>query len=585
MKLHRLLLISLLMILSGAAAQITHASQPPSPTLQDGTAGVQAQPISLPAAEKFHLSLSDTPPQPTAEQMAARVEWEKTHPLKAEKPLPIGDTATQPSGAAIDASTGTLAPLSGQADAAPAAVAAPGDFTLFRNSNMGATIKANTSGNTGEPNVGNSGAVVFATGNWFGAISVDGGQTFKYLNPATFFGSAFGGFCCDQHTLYDPSRDIFIWYLQYNSSGPAGAGQNTYRIAAARPIDAIQGNWWSYRVDSATNTEWDYPDMCLSDNYVYITTNRGVFNSGSVNNAFIYKWPLDSIATGAGLSGGVLNLGGAGFSNLSLKCTHGAREVMYFGSHNSTSQYRIFSWADDSGTIFNSSINVPGWNNGAHVCPTPDGRNWCGFDDGRMKTGWVQSTRQGHLIGFMWNASGFASPNNCNGTALSCPYIEAHRVAITDLTNERTYTDFDRPFLWITGGKDAAQYPAIGVNARGDLGLTWYLSSASLDPFFSLGIDDDYHRTVSGSWDVSYVRASSQGPADQVQQRWGDYYEVQPFAPNDLAWITTGQTLQGCGVAGCKETQYVIFGRGRDTRSVQRYYNPFFSLVLPLVER
>lgn len=578
-------MIALLVILSSAAAHETQAANPPLPTEQGGSGGVQAQPITLPAGERVQVQMSDTPPQPTAEQQAQRAEWEKTHPLKAEKPLPIGDTAVQPSNSTADANAGTRAPLPGESGVTPSSPTAPGTFTLFRDSNMGATIKANTSGNTGEPNVGNSGAAVFATGNWWGAISADGGQSFKYINPATFFPSAFGGFCCDQHTLYDPSRDIFIWYLQYISSGPAGAGQNIYRMAVARPQDAVQGVWYFYSITSASNTEWDYPDMCLSNNFLYITTNRGVYKSSSVNDAFMYRWPLDSLSTGASLSGAVLDLGAAGFSNLSLKCTHGAREVMYFGSHNSTSQYRIFSWADDSGSIFNSSINVPAWNNNAHVCPTPDGRNWCGFDDGRMKTGWVQSTRQGHLIGFMWNASGLGGASNCNGTALSCPYIEAHRVSITDTTNERTYADFDRPFLWISGNTAAAQYPAIGVNARGDLGLAWYYSSSSTDPNFALGLDDDYHRTVSGTWDVYYVRASTQGPADQTQQRWGDYFEVQPFAPNDLAWITTGQTLQGCGTAGCKETQYVIFGRGRDTRAVQRYYNPFYMLVLPLIDR
>src|SRR4051794_19220160 len=105
MKLHRLLIISLLVILSGAAAQVTQASNPSAPDVQGGgNGGVPAQPISLPAAEKFQLSLSDTPPQPTAEQMAARAEWEQTHPLKAANPLPIGDTAVQPSTAATDAS-------------------------------------------------------------------------------------------------------------------------------------------------------------------------------------------------------------------------------------------------------------------------------------------------------------------------------------------------------------------------------------------------------------------------------------------------------------------------------------------------
>jgi hypothetical protein len=164
---------------------------------------------------------------------------------------------------------------------------------------MGATIKANTSGATGEPNQTNAGPIVFATGNWWAAISGDGGKTFSYISPYQLFPSSFGGFCCDQKAVYDPSCDIFIWSLQYSSSGPIGSGQNLFRIAVARPADALKGNWTYYDFVSASNTEWDYPDMCLSNNWVYLTTSRGVYASGSVNDAWVFRFPIDKILSGS----------------------------------------------------------------------------------------------------------------------------------------------------------------------------------------------------------------------------------------------------------------------------------------------
>jgi hypothetical protein len=526
---------------------------------------VESSPVTAPGATFIYVPMTPEPPALTDAQKAQLEQRQMGRPLPHAFPLPDGTTGVQRPDSVPDPSTATPASPTSSLDAqASAEITAlvPGTFTLFRNAYMGATIKGNTSGATGEPNVANAGAIVFTTGNWWAAISGNGGRTFSYISPYTMFPASFGGFCCDQKAVYDPSRDIFIWYLQYSSAiDPADSmGKNIYRLAAARPADALRGFWWYYDIKSAPNTEWDYPEMCLSNNYVYITTNRGAYNSNSVNDAFIYKWPLDSIAAAAAsLSGSVLDLGGAGFSNLSLKCSRGAEEVMYFGSHNSTSQIRTFSWADNSGTIFNSSINLSAaWPNNARICPTPDGRNWCGFDDGRMMSGWIQSTRQGRLVGFMWDASGSGGGTNCNGTFASCPYVEAARVTVQDPTDPPTYTYFDRPFVW--SGSTAFQYPAAAPNARGDLGIVLTFSNTSNEPTINVGIDDDYHRCCG--WDLAFVRASSQGPN---VNRWGDYFAVAPYLPYGLSWITIGQTLQGCGVAGCKESNFVIFGRARDS--------------------
>jgi hypothetical protein len=529
----------------------------------DGTLEAQVGQVDAPTF--IHFEMTSEPPVMSAEQLALYEQMEARGPLPHAFPLPVGETAVARTDSAADVRTESIESNAQQIDQ-PEAPSAPGDFTLFRNVDYGATIKANTSGLTGEPAAANSGPIVFSTGNWWAAISGDGGQSFQFVNPYTMFPASYGGFCCDQITVYDPSRDIFIWSLQYIASAPAGIGHNLFRIAAARPQDALQGNWWYYDFHSADSTEWDYPELCLSNDFVYYTTNRGTYASGSVNNSFIFRFPLSEISTGSGFGYGFLDSVGSGLNNLSWRCAQGGRDTAYFASHNSTAQVRILRWGENTGTLFWDDVNLSAaWPNAVRVCPTPDGRDWCGFDDGRIKTGWVGRG----MIGFMWNASA--------GGGFAVPYVEAVRVRESD----RAY--IDRPFIW--NSTLAFQYPAAGVNARGDVGIVVHNSSTTRYPAFDVGVDDDVSRDLGygpPGWYIWFIRQGTQGPTGN---RWGDYFTVAQFNPNGLAWEATGTTMQGCGGVGCKETRYVLFGRERDLRGVQKYYNPVFNVASPLIVR
>ena len=93
-----------------------------------------------------------------------------------------------------------------------------------------------------EPSVANMGNVVFYTGNWYAARSIDAGQTFSYISPFTTFASVNGGFCCDQVANYVPSHDMMLWELQYLSDGT----NNTIRLARAVGSASVAANSWIY---------------------------------------------------------------------------------------------------------------------------------------------------------------------------------------------------------------------------------------------------------------------------------------------------------------------------------------------------
>ena len=559
---HIKIVISLVALLSILGFAFYQAYSPTTPARAQEGGQVESSSATTGVPQLAQLPLLQNPPVPSPEQLRERAYFQQQGP-KQIPALPEGTTAVARVDSILEPSTQTNVP-SFENQAGNQTPLVPGTFTLFRNSNLGATIKSQTA-YVAEPSVANSGNIVFETGNWYGAISVDGGQTFKYVDPYTLFPASYGGFCCDQIAIYDPARDVFIWYLQYVSSGAPGSGQNLFRIAVASPTSAAQGSWIFYDFSSPANTEWDYPDMCLSNDYLWITTNRGPFNASYVNDAWMFKFPLDPLSVGAGFGYGFVDLGANGLANFSLRCTRGAHETMYFGTHNSTSQIRILRWAENSNSIFWNDVNLSvTWNNSTHTCPGPDARDWCGFDDARIKAGWVSQGR----IGFMWGAS--------QGGGFAYPYVEAVRVKESD----RTY--LDRPIIW--NSTFAFTYPAASPNARGDLGVALFFGGGSYYPSFALSIDDDYSRDAGygpAPWELLGVVQSSQGP---LFNRWGDYLSVQPFAPTSLAWIASGYSLQGCGsFSGCAESNYEIFGRSRDLPSVKKYYNPIFGTFLPLM--
>ena len=112
--------------------------------------------------------------------------------------------------------------------------------------------------------------------------------------------------------------------------------------------------------------------------------------------------------------------------------------------------------------------------------------------------------------------------------------------------------------------------------------MVGHYSSSTFEPYLYVAINDDYTRDAGNIWDVNWLRTSTQGPNTN---RWGDYFSVNMYNPNGLAWLASGTTMQGCGVAGCKETQYMVYGRERDARGVNKFLDMLLCDFLPLILR
>jgi len=416
----------------------------------------------------------------------------------------------------------------------------PSDFFTFRNIGLPDSATSNRTSTVGEPSIANRGKHIFISGNWYASASANNGNTWQYVDPSNTLPSAAGGFCCDQIVHYDPSRDITIWLLQYRRAN----NTNVLRLAINRG-PAVGGGgwyWWDFTpvgVNSEWDGEWfDYPDLALTNNHLYMTTN--VFRiTGGWTRAVIFKFPLDTLAAGTSLGYSYYST----TANGSLRCAQGARETMYFASHNSSSSVRIFTWPDNNNSISWNDVAVAAWTRN-YATNGPDGRNWLKRVDPRITGGWVADG----VIGFMWTA----------GRNASRPFPHARVIRV----DENTKALIDQPDIWSNNA--AYAYPAVCPNDRGHLGLSIFYGGGKKHPSYVVGVNDDY--TGPTSFALFYASQGTDGP---ISLKWGDYITCRRHSPDGFTWIGTGFTLQGGGNRTDIVPRMIHFGRRRDRRGVE----------------
>jgi hypothetical protein len=412
---------------------------------------------------------------------------------------------------------------------------AANDLSVFRTVGLPDPATSQDTSTIGEPAVATSGPQVFMSGNWYASRSVDSGAAWTHVDPFNSLPSAAGGFCCDQLVVHDRRRELWIWILQYIRSN----GSNVFRIAATRNANFNAGTWYWWDIAPGTlNGQWrnlwfDYPDAALTNDNLWVTFN--VFNaSDQWQRAVVMKFPLATIA----------NAGTLGFNwwstteNGSIRLTQGAGQTMYFGSHISTNQLRVFSWPDAGNQISWWDVTVGQWTDGNFASIAPNGVNWLGRVDPRITGAWVAQSR----IGFMWTAG------RRNGRPH--PYVRVVRI------NEITKQLVDEPDIW--SNQNAWAYPAVSPNERGEIGCTAFYGGPGRHPSHVVGLRDD----TAGPWKTVFSAVATHSPTTAA---WGDYLTCRAHAPYGHTWVASGYTLQGGTDRRNVEPRYTHFGFEKDT--------------------
>jgi hypothetical protein len=418
----------------------------------------------------------------------------------------------------------------------------PGTFTVFRNVGLAPTTG---SSEVNEPAHGNSGNNVFYVGNWYAARSGSQGTNWTYINPY----ADFPDFCCDQDVVYDPGRDLMLWYRQ---GVVLSGGNNNYKLGVS--LDGGK-NWAQYTITytnySGLPLGWfDYPQIAVSNNFLYITSNY--FNPNfTFQRMMVTRISLDELRA----------QGGIGFTWWSRTTGYtwapiqGAREVMYLGDHTSTTLFNICDQPESNTLLSCRDVAVPAWTStprGAAVCITPNGQNPCARLDQRVNVGYLKrnGAGTGQELGFFWSVA--------QGGGFAFPYVNA--VAVDPATFAVLPGLPGRPFIW--NGSIAFMYAGTAPNWRGHLGISTWGAGGGNYPTLYAGIDDDYNGPPPG-WELGFISASN----NVLSSNWGDYTRVRAHSPVANVWTLSGYVTNG----SVQSPRYAVFGRERDTDGYNRF--------------
>lgn len=250
----------------------------------------------------------------------------------------------------------------------PAGVrAATDDLAVLTNAELAGPGQQQLASNVNEPSVAVNGEVVFFTGNWYAARSIDGGKTFQYLDPFTAFPDPANlGYCCDQVVQYIASIDVFVWLLRY---GPKSGLQadNIQRLAFAKTADVAAGRWRLFDITTknlgVAGQFLDFPDMAVGVNDLYVTTN--IFTpAGQSGGAAVLRIPIASIAKGPVTAERFVS---PTLNSFRMAQNCGTRA--FFATHQDTSTLNVFTWDESAAQPASNLVEVARWITGRLSIP------------------------------------------------------------------------------------------------------------------------------------------------------------------------------------------------------------------------
>jgi hypothetical protein len=410
------------------------------------------------------------------------------------------------------------------------------DLALFTNTALTQPSAQRTASNVGEPSVAMNGSVVFYTGNWYAAMSSDGGKNFQYIDPASAFAASDppnSHFCCDQIVNYIPSIDTFVWLLQY---GP-DTGDNIQRLAFAKTDEVVQGKWRLFDITTASlgvpGAFLDFPDLAVGANCLYATTN--IFQVNGTGSGVV-RIPFAGIANG--------QVAAQRFVSMDYQSFRVAQNVgltAYFAAHQDTSTLAVFSWNEGADTPAHSSVGVARWIGGngyRSVCK--DGNRWLDRADPRI-------TGATHRGGELWFSWGVDQQSNHR----TAPFIQIAQINAADLTLIDNINVFDPD--------SATCYAGLATNAQNEIGITYMIGGGPRNPSHVIGI-------LTGSRKDIVVSTGDRGPQPDPHDgkgQWGDYITIRPAFPDQRNFAATGFTMLGPADTSNRDVtpRFVVFGR------------------------
>ncbi|MEM9593102.1 MAG: hypothetical protein AAGD06_02495 [Acidobacteriota bacterium] len=411
---------------------------------------------------------------------------------------------------------------------------------LEANTNPVSVAPSGFSSTVNEPSVAATNDYVFYTANWYAASSTDGGNSWSYVNPYTgpFPEPAGETFCCDQQAHYDDGTNAVFWLHQLIPDGSTDNG--TQRVNVDQGADGTWDCFYDLTPQDAgfAQATWpDYPDMSVSDQHLFVTSNVFPSGPGSFVGAFVARLPLADIGTCQSTTADYHTETSFG----SFRTTQGAGDTMYFADHQTTTSIRVWSWPQASSAPTSVLRTINAFLTGTRVCPGPDGRDFCGFIDSRIFGGAVA----GNQVAFFW------TPQQNAGGGFPFPYSQG---VVLDAGSNLAVTD--QPLIW---SNDAAWiYPSLASNASGGFGGTVLWGGGTFFPQCSAFLADAENSTTFNPLEHTVVISGTTGPSSN---RSGDYLSTRTYHPNNEVYAGSCFSYFATGAGS---SRYVLFGRTSD---------------------
>lgn len=449
-------------------------------------------------------------------------------------------------------------------------------------------------------------AVSYSTdyGKTFTTVNLTKAAGFKdLLRPgrSDFFPESDGGLCCDQVLQYIPSRQMFVWLLQYRSpnivvGGVSQRGQNRLRIAYAKAGDLatirFMDAWRWFDITPTTlgdtlATDWfDYPDMSFSQDWLYISVRHGFWNaglnpSGNVIGQQVWtgrRWFVRaSLSDMANLvaSPALVYYEAFGTALKDARIAQSPSGVMYFADQKSTSQLTIFVDPDTSPDVpAGKDVDVTSFcaSTALNACDysvnAPDSLNWNVAPHGVLGATYVAPPvalcppegcpTPTRFVYFAFDAG----RNNAAGVGRPFPYIRVVKIDADKIERVSEKDIFNANHAYATPG------------------LTWRPGSNFDDVAMTLAFGGGtlFADNAVGFLNEQEVFATTQSTVTQTDNtgavRYGDYFDVRnaigPPSPNGqgVGYSTLGYSVtpvtagSSCAAAGCNiALRFILFGR------------------------
>ena len=397
-----------------------------------------------------------------------------------------------------------------------------------------------TASNVGEPSLSVNGDIVFYTGNWYAALSVDSGNTFSFIDPNSFAQPKDPPqvtFCCDQVVNYMPSIDMFVWLMQY---GPS-TGDNIQRLALAGTNDVKAGKWRIFDITTqmlnVPGFFMDFPDLAVGTNFLYVTTNCFAPDGKTVGSA-VARIPLTSIAQGKPTLEKFVSM-----DLFSFRVTQNCSDTAYFAAHKDTSTLSVFSWPENQAVPKSHDVPIARWiGTSGYTSRTPDGRRWLDRVDPRL-TG---ATMAGTELWFAWSV-------DANSNHRPNPFVQMARINSSDMSLIENVNLFD--------ADSAIAYAGLATNANNEVGVS-YMIGGDVFPSHVVGImSNNRVSVVAGKGDRSPM------PDPQGHYEWGDFLSARPIFPDRKLFAAAGYTLVGPRMEIIRIPHHALWSSGAATIS------------------